>query len=254
MRAGLLGQIATPGSGHRVLPGVDWCADNAAFPGEDTYLAWLSARAAHAGRCAFSTAPDVPFDAAATLARSLPMLDRIRAAGFPVAVVAQDGLEDLAVPWDDIDALFIGPRPGGSRPWPVGAPRVNSLTRLRYAQAIGCHSVDLTDRHLPCVPTDPTATCRSCCGGSRRSTSHRRQDPTPRHQPSPRRAGDPPRDCRAPPRLRFPCRACRRRPSPRPTLPTLPGCRACDRTNARDAPFSGVTCHDKQQPRRAATA
>jgi len=122
MRAGLLGQIATPGSGHRVLPGVDWCADNAAFPGEDTYLAWLSARAAHAGRCAFSTAPDVPFDAAATLARSLPMLDRIRAAGFPVAVVAQDGLEDLAVPWDDIDALFIGPRPGSSGRRPPTLP------------------------------------------------------------------------------------------------------------------------------------
>jgi hypothetical protein len=33
MRTGLLGQIATPGSGHRVLPGVDWCADNAAYTG-----------------------------------------------------------------------------------------------------------------------------------------------------------------------------------------------------------------------------
>ncbi len=33
MRAGLLGQIATPGSGHRVLPGVAWCADNSAYTG-----------------------------------------------------------------------------------------------------------------------------------------------------------------------------------------------------------------------------
>ncbi len=33
MRAGLLGQIATPGSGHRLQAGVAWCADNGAFTG-----------------------------------------------------------------------------------------------------------------------------------------------------------------------------------------------------------------------------
>lgn len=33
MRGGALGQIATPGSGHRVQPGVDWCADNSAYTG-----------------------------------------------------------------------------------------------------------------------------------------------------------------------------------------------------------------------------
>jgi len=173
MRTGLLGQIATPGSGHRVLPGVDWCADNAAFtggyPGDEKYLAWLSARAAHAPRCAFATAPDVVGDAAATLARSLPMLDRIRAAGYPVALVAQDGLEHLTVPWHSFDVLFIG----GGTAWKLGPAaadlaaqarahgrrvhcgRVNSLRRLRYAASIGCDSVDGTflaygpDRNLP---------------------------------------------------------------------------------------------------------
>jgi hypothetical protein len=173
MRRGLLGQIATPGSGHRVLPGVDWCADNACFagrfPGEDKYLAWLSARAAHAARCAFATAPDVVADAAATLARSLPMLERIRAAGYPAALVGQDGLERLTVPWDLFEVLFLG----GSTGWKLGPAaaglaaqarqhglgvhmgRVNSLARLRYAAAIGCHSVDGTflaygpDRNLP---------------------------------------------------------------------------------------------------------
>ena len=39
-------------------------------------------------------------DAAATLTRSAPMLPRIRALGYPAALVAQDGLEHLAVPWD----------------------------------------------------------------------------------------------------------------------------------------------------------
>jgi hypothetical protein len=175
MRTGLLGQIATPGSGHRVLPGVAWCADNAAFtgryPGDQKYLAWLSARAAHAGRCAFATAPDVPFNAAATLARSLPMLDRIRAAGYPVALVAQDGLRPADIPFELVDAVFLG----GSTSWKLGPAaaalagharqhhkwvhmgRVNSLRRLRHAAAIGCDSVDGTllaygpDRNLPAL-------------------------------------------------------------------------------------------------------
>jgi hypothetical protein len=168
MRAGQLGQIITPASGNRLIDDVYWCADNAAFagryPGDDRYLAWLSARATHARRCAFATAPDVVFDAAATLARSLPMLERIRAAGYPVALVAQDGLQPAQIPFDCIDALFLG----GSTSWKLGPAaadlaaharhhgkwvhmgRVNSLVRLQHAQAIGCHSVDGT--HLAYGP------------------------------------------------------------------------------------------------------
>ena len=173
MRGGALGQIATPGSGHRVQPGVDWCADNSAYtgryPGDEKYLTWLAARRPYAGRCAFATAPDVVFDAAATLARSLPMLARIRAAGYPAALVAQDGLEDLPIPWNDLDGLFLG----GSTGWKLGPAaadlaaqarrrglwvhlgRANSLRRLAYAKSIGCHSADGTflaygpDRNLP---------------------------------------------------------------------------------------------------------
>jgi hypothetical protein len=173
MRCGQLAQIVTPASGNRILAGVHWCADNAAFtgayPGDGKYLAWLSARAADVGRCAFATAPDVVGDAAATLARSTPMLDRIRALGYPAALVAQDGLEHLPVPWASFDVLFLG----GTTAWklgpaaadltaqarrrgvPVHMGRVNSLRRLRYAARIGCRSVDGThlafspDRNLP---------------------------------------------------------------------------------------------------------
>jgi len=97
-------------------------------------------------------------DAEATLARSLPMLPRIRAAGFPAALVAQGGLMPDAVPWDDIDALFIG----GTTDWKLGPDvvalvaaakahgkwahmgRVNSWRRYDYARSIGCDSVDGT--------------------------------------------------------------------------------------------------------------
>jgi hypothetical protein len=174
MRAGRLAMIATPAAGNIVLEGVDWCADNGCFtpgryPGDERYLAWLARHAAHAARCAFATAPDVVGDATATLARSMPMLPRIRAAGYPAALVAQDGLEHLPVPWDLMDAIFLG----GTTGWKLGPAaaelaakarargltvhmgRVNSLRRLRYAHTIGCHSVDGTylaygpDRNLP---------------------------------------------------------------------------------------------------------
>lgn len=93
MRAGRISMIATPAAANTVPAGVDWCADNSCFTpgrylGAERYLPWLARHAAHAARCAFATAPDVPGDAAATLARSVPMLPRIRA-----AVVAHDGLE-----------------------------------------------------------------------------------------------------------------------------------------------------------------
>lgn len=173
MSAGRLGQIATPAAGNRVLADVEWIADNAVFagryPGNDAYLAWLSERAERAGRCRFVVAPDVVGDAAATLARSAPMLPRIRTLGYWVAFVAQDGLEDLTVPWAYVDCLFIG----GTTEWKLGAAargltaeakeqgkwvhmgRVNSLERLRYARQIGCDSVDGTylafgpDKNLP---------------------------------------------------------------------------------------------------------
>ena len=162
MRAGLLGQIVTPAAGNRLLLGVDWCADNAVFanhyPGDDAYLAWLDSRSWAAHRCAFAVAPDVVGDAAATLRRSAPMLPRLRNAGYPAALVAQNGLEHLPVPWDEFDVLFLG----GDTDWKLGQHarrltadakargkwvhmgRVNSRRRLQIAAHMGCDSADGT--------------------------------------------------------------------------------------------------------------
>jgi hypothetical protein len=174
MRGGQLGQITTPAAGNKVLPDVPWCADNSCFtpgryPGDDAYLRWLAHRAPFAARCAFATAPDVVGDAASTLHRSAPVLPRIRALGYPAALVAQDGLEHQPIAWGSFDVLFLG----GSTTWKLGPAaadltrqarrrglavhmgRVNSLKRLRHAAAIGCQSVDGTylaygpDRNLP---------------------------------------------------------------------------------------------------------
>jgi len=162
MTDGALAQICTPNEGRTPLPGVTWAADNGCFSrnyvGDERWLAWLAKHADHAGRCLFATAPDVVGDAQATLARSAPHLPAIRALGYPAALVAQDGLERLDVPWDAFDALFIG----GSTEWKLGKAaaalvakakrrgkhvhmgRVNSRRRWSYAEHIGCDSVDGT--------------------------------------------------------------------------------------------------------------
>jgi hypothetical protein len=157
-----LGYIDTPAQGNRRPPGVIWCADNGCFgkgyPGDDKWLAWLGKNAHAAADCLFATAPDVVGDAAATLKRSTPFLPKIRALGYPAALVAQDGLEHLEVPWDDFDVLFIG----GSTEWKLGLAaralvreakargkwvhcgRVNSERRYRIMYEMGCDSVDGT--------------------------------------------------------------------------------------------------------------
>lgn len=160
MSAGLIGCIVTPKQGNRLPDGVEFCADNGAFgkgyPGDDEWWAWLTSLPAE--RCVFAVAPDVPFDAAATLQRSGPWLARIRSLGMPAAFAAQDGLETLDVPWGEFDVLFLG----GTTEWklgrharaltreaklrgiPVHMGRVNSERRLRYAHHIGCDSADGT--------------------------------------------------------------------------------------------------------------
>lgn len=173
MTTGLIGFIDTPAQGNRRPPGVAWCADNGCYgkgwPGNERWFAWLRKNSADVEACAFATAPDIVGNAVETLRRSLPWLGRIRTLGYPAALVAQDGLEHLTVPWDAFDALFIG----GTTGWKLDAEartlvvqakargkwvhmgRVNSEKRMRYAEAIGCDSVDGTylvfgpDTNLP---------------------------------------------------------------------------------------------------------
>jgi hypothetical protein len=162
MTNGDLAQICTPNEGRAPLPGVTWAGDNGCFGanyvGDDAWIGWLARHASHADRCLFATAPDVVGDAAATLARSAPFLPVIRDLGYPAALVAQDGLEDLDVPWDAFDVLFIG----GSTEWKLGPyaarliaearlrgkrvhmGRVNSGRRYAYAALLGCDSADGT--------------------------------------------------------------------------------------------------------------
>jgi hypothetical protein len=173
MSAGLIDCIVTPKQGNRIPEGAMLCADNGCFgkgyPGDDAWFEWVKGLPHE--RVRFVVAPDVVADAAATLERSRPWLSVIRALGMPAAFVAQDGLEDLTVPWDEFDVLFIG----GSTDWKLGEHahaltveakrrgkwvhmgRVNSQVRLRRAALTGCDSADGTyiafgpDANLPKV-------------------------------------------------------------------------------------------------------
>jgi hypothetical protein len=152
MRAGTLAYIDTPAQGNRRPPGLIWVCDNGAFSDKFDETKWwrfLTANAYAAADCLFAVAPDVVGDHAATLARSLPWLPKIRALGYPAAFVLQDGASADTIPWDDFDALFIG----GSTEYKLGAAareiaaeakrrgkwlhvgRVNSKRRFDYAGA-----------------------------------------------------------------------------------------------------------------------
>lgn len=95
-----------------------WAADNDCFSEkwtEASWLAWLGQDHPRSG-CLFAVVPDVVADAAATLARFDEYAAAVRDLRYPLALAAQNGLEDLDVPWDRFDCLFIG----GTTEWKVG--------------------------------------------------------------------------------------------------------------------------------------
>lgn len=199
-QGGLLGLIDTPDQGNKHPENVMWIADNGKFSptraekgipwDEEGWWNFLVKNVDKAHLAVFATAPDVvnwveypngkkgPMgDAAATLVESARWYDKIRELGYPVALVAQDGLDPADVPWDKIDAIFVGGsddyKVGTAPPprvralkadgTPLGIPgsigvvqeakrrgkwvhigRVNSLARYRFARLVGADSVDGT--------------------------------------------------------------------------------------------------------------
>jgi hypothetical protein len=163
-----IGLMIQPGNSYHLKVGnyPMWAADNGAFtksPGgfNDAKFRQMLGRETlkeYAGSCMFVVAPDklvvlpdgtVIGDAAGTLEMFPDWAREIRAAGFPVALVAQNGLEAMLdqVPWGLVDVLFIG----GSTEWKLSDAariclaearargkgthmgRVNSLKRLSHA-------------------------------------------------------------------------------------------------------------------------
>lgn len=160
-----MGIILQPNMGNRPdLTATWWGADNGCYTQGtafrlERFLAWLDSwTPEERARCLFAVAPDVLADAAATLERSVPVLPQLRARGYRAALVAQDGLDRLSVPWGDFDVLFVG----GTTAWKLSEAayglaaeakrrgkwihlaRVNSLRWLQAATIAGYDSADGT--------------------------------------------------------------------------------------------------------------
>jgi hypothetical protein len=159
-----VGVMRTPAMGNRLPAGRVWSADTGCYAnpaGFDfgAYLRWLDGHDdEERARCLFAAAPDIPRDWPGTIARALPRLREVRAVGYPVALVLQDGATPDQMPWDGIDAVFVG----GTTAWKLSpaadaivaeanrrgihahSGRVNSLRRLRAVAMQGCDSADGT--------------------------------------------------------------------------------------------------------------
>jgi hypothetical protein len=123
-----VGQLLTPLTRYRLRTSELFGIDNGGFSGLDipAFLALLKREEHHKDKCLFVAAPDVVGSAR----RTLEVFERWkgRLAGWKIAVVCQDGQEDLPMPWDDISAIFIG----GSTVWKC-SPHVEHLIRAAKA-------------------------------------------------------------------------------------------------------------------------
>jgi hypothetical protein len=174
-----IGLMIQPGNSYHLKVGLYpfWAADNGAFtksergfdPERFRALLRRDTLKEYAGSCLFVVAPDklvvlpdgtVVGDARGTLEQFPDWAREIRAAGFPVALVAQNGLESMLdeVPWALVDALFIG----GDTAWKLSDAarvcvtearrrrklthmgRVNSFSRMARAAAMLCDTADGT--------------------------------------------------------------------------------------------------------------
>jgi hypothetical protein len=139
-------------------PDARFAIDNGAFARFDREsFETLLARENHRRHlCRFVAVPDVVGSARRTLEVFDHWYEQI--GQWPLALVAQDGQEDLPIPWELIAAVFIG----GSTEWKLGfhaqtvikaaqalgkwvhAGRVNTPARFEYFEKLGVDSIDGT--------------------------------------------------------------------------------------------------------------
>lgn len=149
-----------------------WGADNDCFNrlNKDAYLYMLRKLAmGDTHKLKFVTVPDVVGDHRQTLRRFRVWEPVVRKYDLPIAFVAQDGATVENVPWNLIDAIFVG----GSTAWKlsqlaaviilealsrglwVHVGRLNSFERIKYFNALGANSFDggqysmFPETHIP---------------------------------------------------------------------------------------------------------
>jgi hypothetical protein len=130
-----VGQLLTPLTGFRLRdPDRPWAIDNGAFAKFDAnaFMSRLRRHEEHKAKCLFVVAPDVVASARRTL--EVFAYWRPRLEGWKVALACQDGQEDLPIPWEQIDAVFIG----GSTNW-KGSHHASAIVKAAKALAKHVH-------------------------------------------------------------------------------------------------------------------
>lgn len=140
----------------RQQPTERFAIDNGAFAGfnPDPFLALVKREESARDLCRFVAVPDVVGSARRTLEVFNHWSRQLK--GWPLALVAQDGLENFPIEWWHINAIFIG----GTTEWKLGrhaketiraakamgkwvhAGRVNTPGRYEYFEKLGVDSID----------------------------------------------------------------------------------------------------------------
>jgi hypothetical protein len=125
------GQLLTPLTRYTNAGGV-FAIDNGAFSGfkATEFQALLKREQSNRHRCQFVTVPDIVANGRRTL-EVWKYRERI-VRGWPLALVAQDGMEDLEIPWGEMKAVFIG----GGDPWKDSSAAIDIV---KTAKTLGLH-------------------------------------------------------------------------------------------------------------------
>lgn len=126
------GQLLTPLTRYANWGG-SFAIDNGAFSRfhADAFCRLIERNEPHKSDCLFVTVPDIVGNGRRTL-EVFRFRDDWVPSGWPIALVAQDGMEDLDVPWHDFHCLFIG----GCDPWKDSQ---SAIDLVKTAKTIGLH-------------------------------------------------------------------------------------------------------------------
>lgn len=149
------GQLIVPAATRKNWGGV-FGMDNSAFISFDNikFKRMQKNQAAWKDNCLFVTCPDIVGNAKRTM-EIWKHRDRF-SVEFRLCLVVQNGMEDMDIPWDETDAIFIG----GKDPWKDSAAcldivktgvilekhvhcgRVNQIKRYKTFAEAGAHTCD----------------------------------------------------------------------------------------------------------------
>jgi hypothetical protein len=151
----IAGQLLTPLTRYNNAGGL-FAIDNGAFSGfkKKDFKSLLEREHENKDRCLFVVVPDVVGNGKRTL--EIWHLRHNIIHGWPKALVIQDGIEDLDIPWSELQAVFVG----GNDPWKdsravvdivktalildkhIHVGRVNTIKRFVKFEELGAHTCD----------------------------------------------------------------------------------------------------------------